>query len=746
MCGIGGVLRIYEPGEPVPPHHESIPESWLDTLDESIKHRGPDGRGRFRDRAVRNDGTTVDVALVHRRLSIIDHEGGVQPMVHLRHRDGTGELLSPSGTGVPPVSPTPCGTGFQPATPQSPPNRAPRASEGTPNSPHTQTPRLREGLDPQTAPSAPPHTIDATTLPQGTDLVAVAFNGCIYNHRDLRRELEALGHRFETDHADTEVLIHGWRAWGLRMQDELDGMYAALIWDRKAGQLQIARDRAGEKPLYLSHDRLNCIVASTSYAGVVRWTHLHGVIGITIAGRAGALDGWLRTGADPDSPIEVTTEHPQDTLITTDDAPSERGYQRSIPPDRDDSSVHDLGENLHTAVTSRLDADVPLGLFLSGGLDSALIAAIAKQHRPDIKAFTVRMPDPRLDESKAAAETAAHLGLDHTIIDCDPNAGDSPLAEDLVRLIEQLGLPFGDSSLLPTYWVCRAAREHIKVALSGDGGDELFGGYRRHTINPKLTRYRHLLKLIPDRLLDQRSPGSRSTYLARLAVAARHGGYSELLSIFPTPDLRRLIPEIDGEEPGDDWFQTIDDPLRHDFLNYLPDDLLRKTDTASMAVALEVRAPFLARDLVDAALRTPLDVLMPKGQRKGLLKQVARNYLPDHIINRPKQGFAIPIGEWFRSDFGSLRQLLHDHLHSQDPFPGLEGAGVEINMNFVRRMLREHDAAGEQSLNPWHGRDHSQRLYMLLVLSIWSRWLDRTRQSNTDRSPESRASLADGTG
>lgn len=378
---------------------------------------------------------------------------------------------------------------------------------------------------------------------------------------------------------------------------------------------------------------------------------------------------------------------------------------------------------MYRAVTSRLEADAPLGLFLSGGLDSALIAAIAHKSRPDIKAFTVRMPHPDYDESAAATETAKAIGIDHTVLDCDPKP-----ADDLVKLIEQLGLPFGDSSLLPTYWVCKAARQHVKVALSGDGGDELFGGYRRHTINPTLNRWRHLLRLIPTTLLDQRQPSGRSTYLARLATAARYGGYSELLAIFPTPDLRRLIPELDGQPTGDDSFRRVDDPLRHDFEHYLPDDLLRKTDTASMAVALEVRAPFLARDLVDAALRTPLDILMPNGERKGLLKQVAKKYLPEHIVNRPKQGFAIPIGEWFRTDYGGMRQLLLDHLRSTDPFPGLADAGVEINMAFVEQMLKEHDAAGEESINPWHGRDHSQRLYMLLVLSIWAKWLDRVRR------------------
>ena len=332
------------------------------------------------------------------------------------------------------------------------------------------------------------------------------------------------------------------------------------------------------------------------------------------------------------------------------------------------------------------------------------------------------MPDARFDESHDAAETAKAIGSDHTTLECEPDP-----AGDLVRLIRQLGLPFGDSSLLPTYWLCKAAREHVKVALSGDGGDELFGGYRRHAIAPMLNRWHRVLRLVPDGLLDRRVPGSRREYLSRLAVAARHNGYRELLAIFQTPDLRRLIPMFSGRGLDADGFDRIADPLRYDFEHYLPDDLLRKTDTASMAVALEVRAPFLARELVEAALRTPLDVLMPGGERKGLLKRVARMYLPDHVVDRPKRGFAIPIGRWFREDYGGLRQLLYDHLESAEPFPGLGEAGIEIDMGFVRQMLREHDAAGERSINPWHGRDHSQRLYMLLVLSIWAKWVDGLR-------------------
>ncbi|MEN0019666.1 MAG: asparagine synthase (glutamine-hydrolyzing) [Planctomycetota bacterium] len=661
MCGIAGILRTHLAGDVVPPPLEAIPEAWLDVLDDGIKHRGPDGQGRFRDRAVRADGVTVDVALVHRRLSIIDHEGGHQPMVH------DGERLRPDLTyqrGETPVI----------------------ASEAEPDRP----------------------------------LVTVVFNGCIYNHRELRTELEALGHRFETDHSDTEVLVHGWRRYGLYLQDELDGMYAWLAWDRATGQLHISRDRSGEKPIYAAYPLkpYNVHVLSSVYAGLMA---LLGPIPTTpprdnlvISGRAGMLDDWMIKGAADKPPQDIVEHLAPGVTASVDEVPV---YGEA--PEREGTTRIGSG-TLREAVISRLEADVPIGVFLSGGIDSGLIAAIAKKHRPDIKAFTVRMPEAAFDESEDAAETARGIGIDHTILDCDATNA----ADDLVMLTQQLGLPLGDSSLLPTYWVCKAAREHVKVALSGDGGDELFGGYRRHAIHPMLNRWRRVLRLIPDALLSKRRPGGWSTELARLAVAARHSGYEELLSIFPTPELQRLVPMVDGKPTEHAKFRAVDDPLRHDLQHYLPDDLLRKTDTASMAVALEVRSPFLAKDVVESALRTPLDETMPNGERKGLLKNIARQYLPDHVVDRPKRGFAIPIGEWFRTDFGSLRVLLRDHLESSEPYPGLAEAGVEIDMTNVRRLLREHDDAGGRSLNPWKGRDHSQRLYMLLVLSIWCKWLE----------------------
>lgn len=644
MCGIAGVIRIHEPGE-APHPLEAIPEAWLDVLDEGIKHRGPDGQGRFRDRATRPDGTIVDVAFVHRRLSILDRAGGHQPMVH------DGERLRPDLT-------------YQPG----------------------EEPKLAHELCPD------------------KPLVAVVFNGCVYNQHELRTELMQQGARFETDHSDTEVLVHGWRRWGLLTQDRVDGMYAILAWERASGQLAAARDLSGEKPLFrVREPRQRIVIHGSAASAVDRWTARHDP---DITEPIRFLYAWVPFGFHYLS-ATTTSQSFQGVWRLHGDGPSKgadtpgsgrpddernRRWNRPVRGGLGYALTHHLAaqELLERSVSERLEADVPLGVFLSGGIDSGLLAAIAKKQIEDLRTFTLRMPDPAIDESEAAAETARTLGTYHTTLDCEPDP-----AEDLVRLVHQLGLPLSDSSLLPTYWLCQAVREHVRVALSGDGGDELFGGYRRHQIAPVLKRHRKILRYLPTRVIDQRTPGGKGTYMARLVKAARHNGYDELIALFQTPDLRRLLGAdavLNLHQPGSIGGK---DPLTRDFAYYLPDDLLRKTDTASMAVALEVRAPFLARELVEVALRTPLDVLMPNNQRKGLLKQVARTYLPDHIVDRPKQGFAIPIGQWFRDDYGGLRQLLYDHLESADPFPGLAGAGVDINMGFVRQMLREHDAAGE---------------------------------------------------
>jgi asparagine synthase (glutamine-hydrolysing) len=641
MCGIAGVLRVHRPGEEVPPPQVSIPETWLDTLDDSIKHRGPDGQGRFRDRARRADGSTVDVALVHRRLAIIDPACGQQPMVSERGKDGEG-------------------------------------------------------------------------------LVAVVFNGCIYNHRELRRELVAAGRKFETDHSDTEVLIHGWREWGLGLTERLEGMYSLAIWDRDRADLWAARDLSGEKPLWLDLILERTGAGGTDYdLGAFYLCSTAAGISRLAADRLGEerpstidwLGDWVRFGWSEEPPSRARPFVFWSVALSTSDylglVRDQRrpAHLRSLPGGKRDQRLDAASAEamLRRAVAERLEADVPLGCFLSSGIDSALVARFALDQVGSLRTFSVRMPDRRYDESEGAARTAAALGTAHATLDCSAKP-----AEDLVRLIPQIGAPLGDSSLLPTYWVSRAAREHVKVALSGDGGDELFCGYDRHSAARWLLKWGWLARRLPGGALPDREPRGFRSRLRRLIGAARLG-YAELLAIFPMADFRTLI----GEDPG--WYrpEPFDDPAGTDYWAYLHGDLMQKVDAASMSVGLEVRAPFLSRELVRACLDASYKDLMPRGQRKGLLRQVARKYLPAEIVDRPKQGFAIPIGEWFRTDYGGMKQLLMDHLNSAEPW-GPPRLGIDLNMAFVRRMLDEHME---------RQRDHSQRLYMLLVLSIWAKWL-----------------------
>ncbi len=730
MCGIAGILRLHAPGADLTRPLDAIPEAWLDILDDSIKHRGPDGQGRFRQRTTRPDGATIDIALVHRRLSIIDHAGGAQPM-----------LLG--------------------AAAQTLPVRAPGGSRGLKpaDTPHTSPPLLSLEAAPYTPPSTP--NLCPACSAKSPGVLAVVFNGCIYNHREVRRELEAAGHVFHTGHSDTEVLLHGWRQWGAELADHLDGMYAAAIWDEAFGRLLLLRDRFGEKPLYISHPdgvarhsgEALLTAWSSGYTGLIRLRVAMGLQAMDDASRW--LRGWSKfgwnqaaPGSDPtpvfigsvkaspriiDVPARAIDAMPGCTVGEHDSLERSTGWwSQAMVLGAESPSETKVDAVLRAAVHSRLEADVPLGCFLSGGIDSALITRYASEVRPDLTAFTVRMPVASMDESAAAAGTAKHLNVRHELLDCDARP-----AEDVVTLIEQLGLPFGDSSLLPTFWVSRAARGRVTVALAGDGGDELFLGYDRHrAIEPIINASRSpaMLRRLAARVARaDRDPRSRASRAARLLAALDGKGYKELVAIFPHPLDREV--GITADQPMEHFGMTPTeraDPtwtwaLRFDRLFYLPEDLLRKTDTASMSVALEVRAPFLANDVARLAFNARPASLMPQGQRKGLLRAVARKYLPADIVDRPKMGFAIPISDWFRADYGQMRQLLHDHLLAADPFPGLDDAGIHLNMAFVRQMLKEHDDAGEKSLWPWKGRDHGQRLYMLVVLSIWCRWLDRVR-------------------
>jgi asparagine synthase (glutamine-hydrolysing) len=641
MCGIGGILRT--DGQP-------IPEEWLDAIDARIAYRGPDGHGRFRDRVEIDDPNApggkrvIEVAFVHRRLSIIDHAGGAQPMVSERGRNE------------------------------------------------------REGL------------------------VAVVFNGCIYNHRELRKELEAKGHRFVTDHSDTEVLIHGWREWDEQLLEWIEGMYAFAIWDHSQANLFLARDPFGEKPLYDYHRIRGSVLAegnlfafASSFSAI---DELSGMVAAEPSTHMAITGVYLQRGYVPpqfDEAYRPGEVEPGAVVVFGGVMESPHLLHTELDWDAT-ASAEVIEHHLRRAVHGQLEADVPVGCFLSGGVDSSLIAQFAREVDLTLLTFTVRMPDPRFDESTFASDIARHLDVKHHILDVDPNP-----SEDLVHLIQLLGQPFGDSSILPTYWVSKAAREHVKVAISGDGGDELFVGYDRYVAARFLTKHHRWLRNLPVSMLHRTQPKSTLNKVARLAdMAADYEvtGIAAMENIFTNAEMVTLygrVPEW-NHQPRDIFAHFSDDGLirlrHHDINSYLWGDLLRKVDTASMACGLEVRCPFLDRDLARAALSAPIEQLMPGGQRKGLLRQIARKYLPKEIVDRPKMGFAIPVGEWFRDDNlpakgAGMKTLLLDHLTSAEPF-----GPIQLNRKAVQRFIDEH-MSGK--------RDHGQRLFTLLTLSIWAR-------------------------
>jgi len=707
MCGIGGIVKVTPAGDAAKAAlglpgggREAIPEAWLDILDESIRHRGPDGQGRFRDRVVRADGSVVDVALVHRRLAIIDPATGQQPMVSVRGGAGlrAGRDVLPARAAMMPL-----------------------LFHGKPDAPVVYA-GMREvethGRDAHSLENAFGQDAHATG---GADLVAVVFNGCIYNHRELRKELLAAGHEFVSDHSDTEVLLHGWRAWGEGLFDRLDGMYALAIWDAGMGELILSRDSFGEKPLLFARGLDQSGAMALTFASVatpMAKMSMHKAIAPEHQRCDRGLEEWLRFGhaATPPGEFLCTVGAGRTYVERGSDyrhEPHGPVFSEAGRPARTTPMAPVDAESLLVAsIRDRLEADVPLGCFLSGGIDSSLVAFLARRELGGLRSFCVRMPDPRDDESEIASEVARIAGTTHSTLDCRANP-----AADLQMLIRQVGVPLGDSSLLPTYWVSGAARAHVAVALAGDGGDEMFLGYERYRAAALIARHRGLLAAldVPLRRLPVRGTRSLLARGARLAAAANGLGYTDLASVFPSRELRQLLSR--PPQPGyhDGRWTGLSEAVLWDVQFYLPNDLMRKVDTASMAVALEVRSPFLAPTLAKSCLSATPESLMPRGRRKGLLRQVARKYFPAAIVYRPKQGFAIPIGEWFRSDYGGMKQLLMDHLESAEPW-GPARLGIDLNMKFVRQMLDEH-------MN--ERRDHSQRLYMLLVLSIWAKWMGK---------------------
>ena len=549
--------------------------------------------------------------------------------------------------------------------------------------------------------------------------VWTVFNGEIYNFQDLREELSKQGHTFRT-RSDTEVIVHLYERDGEAFVEKLDGMFALAVWDSSHRTLVLARDRLGKKPvlIYEAHGEL--------YFASEHQALLAGLGSARFSVDRIAIALYLRLGYVPapyDAFAGIRKLEPATALVWRDGRTTERRYwgpPGSVVPVAEGEAIARVRTLFDAAVRKRLVADVPVGAFLSGGIDSsALVASMAAQSKI-VRTFTIGFEEADYSEVEHARRIAQRYGTDHHEFVVRPD-----MASVVPLLARHYGEPYADSSAIPTYYLSKLTRDHVTVALAGDGGDELFAGYQRyHAVSlaagldrvPAAVRVPILTgaaAMLP-RSGDQRGG---STRLRRFLSGARRRGadrYLEWLAITDDAWLSRnatadFRPFADGaaRELERRAALPVGDAVRRaqllDVSLYLPDDLLVKVDIASMANSLEVRAPFLDRCLVEYALALPTSLMIRGTRRKWILQKAFAETLPPENLARRKQGFGVPIGQWLRHE---LRPLLDDLVLS----PSGLGRGY-LRAEAIRTLVEEHR----------RGVDHSHRLWSLLALELWHR-------------------------
>src|SRR5271168_2961033 len=534
----------------------------------------------------------------------------------------------------------------------------------------------------------------------------ITYNGEIYNFAEIRQELEALGYPFRS-RSDTEVIVNGWQAWGPKVFSRLRGMFALAIWDRRSRQLILARDRLGKKPLYYAHTATAFLFGSEIKA-VLAWP------GSSRAADLSAIDNYLTFGyvAAPQTAFDGIRKLPaahylviealpdgslgEPELVRYWRLPRPRGAQRHRPAAE---LRQELVAQLEEAVRLRLISDVPLGAFLSGGVDSsAVVATMARVGGGRVKTFSIGFSAKQYDETRYARMVAERYATDHQELVVEPDA-----VTVLPRLVWHYGEPFADPSAIPTYYVSEMARRKVTVALNGDGGDEAFLGYSRYSAMRHLARLDRLpqwsrlalarllacapaglqreLKLPQIRDVLEASAGrSEQRYAGTIVFFAdrdKEAGYGEAMRAqLGHSALDLLAPYFaaaDGLVAGANWA---------DLHTYLPDDLMVKVDVASMAHGLETRSPLLDHVLLEWAAGIPADTRMAGGRTKALFKRAMEPYLPREVIYRKKMGFGCPIDEWLRAE---LKPLAYDTLLA----PAARDRGL-MRTDYVERLLAEH--------------------------------------------------------
>jgi asparagine synthase (glutamine-hydrolysing) len=544
--------------------------------------------------------------------------------------------------------------------------------------------------------------------------LSIVFNGEIYNFADLRSELERLGHSFRS-HSDTEVLLAAYAQWGTECLSRLNGMFAFALFDAPRQRLFLARDRAGEKPLFY-HLANGCL----HFASELKALLAHPALPRRID--AEALDCYLAMGFVPGESCilqgyrKLAPAHAMTFDLNSGNARAWPYWQLpELEPGTatidDDALLDELEPLLEGAVGRQLVADVPVGILLSGGVDSSLVTAMAVRRSSQVRTFSIGFPGHgKLDETPHARLIARHFGTEHTELMADPTSADL-----LPVLARQFDEPMVDSSMFPTFLASKLVRQHCTVALGGDGGDELFGGYNHYS---RLVRMQRRLGLVPHGLRQLVARGTEHflppgikgrNYLQSLDVDFRHG-LPLIASYFDATTRRRLLRGHPGHPLAAEGIREARIPRhpdllqranRLDFENYLADDILVKVDRASMLNSLEVRAPLLDVRLIEFAFgKVPSRLKATENEKKILLKRLAQRVLPPEFDRQRKQGFSIPLADWLKA--GPFRDLFWDTLTAGDAL---------FHALTMRSLLNGQD----------RGYSNSERLFALVQFELWRR-------------------------
>lgn len=557
--------------------------------------------------------------------------------------------------------------------------------------------------------------------------IQVVFNGEIYNFRELRRELETRGYVFQS-HSDSEVIAHAYAEYGTACFERLRGMFAIAVVDQDRRRLVLARDRIGKKPLYvgeLSPGLLGFGSELKTLLAVPGWTPQLSMPAVQDFFSLGYIPA-------PDTIFEGIAKLPPAHWMSIE--PGRDGGAPTIQQTRyahvdfqpkwtdDEATLEErLLAELDDAVKVRLVSDVPFGAFLSGGLDSSVVCALMTRHLSQpLKTFSIGFEEAAFDELPDARRVAEHLGTEHHELVVRADA--TGLLDTLAHHFDE---PFGDSSAIPTYLVSQLAAKHVKMVLSGDGGDELFAGYSRYRRYAALQRIRRsTLGMGPGlaRLAGALTPGAKGRRLA--GIGQRMGlpwpdDYLALVGLASPADLGLLFGERAKTDPfgsirqrfvRSDIDSDMERILSGDMDTYLADDILTKVDRTTMAVSLEGRAPLLDQNLIAFAARLPFDMKLRGEQGKYLFRKVAARLLPADVLNKRKQGFAIPLASWFRTD---LKPMLLDTIGSR----AFRERGL-FSMQGIQTLVDEH----QQGL-----QDRGELLWMVMVLETWLKTLPEQR-------------------